>query len=586
MRTQVYCQFRRLNQPADTDPAIFGNFKQIIQSWQPRKWRESLWIAATMTPNFLNRIFLFCVILFQTGLASATDTVPERGSFATSEPIKVLFVGNSMTNRNDLPGKFKSYVESAYPGMQIEVAMLAPDGETLSGHKSAGAVAAKIKVMRPNYLILQPGAEILAGYQIDDSPRVLMEPVQFFAATQFFMDQAHAVAAVPVLFSYQLKRASASFDLGFIDYPFSHAAQLGHAKLVQAGTMISDLPIPLQQKLIAADGMHPSPMGTLAGAITIAQTLFGAPPLINGPVEIPQTLAVELTPEIYAQLNASTRKILASGSEIVPKPPAYSPLTWPESNVGQRFDARLSGLWRSRQSGIRYSFGSQLKLKQISNPGAPADWKVELTDYQLAAALRYTRTLSTSQALNLNLMSGQPYKIQIQQSKNGLHLLAWTENSQSLRQYRSAHFQRIDALSATDKNYFAALDKTYKSLNETPNNRLAAALTKHFATMNQLIPEPEMHAIMGAFKRSEWDEINAAECMDTEGAGERALAYIQAAVVLHPQSSDAQVALGMAQAKRGNSVAARQAFAAAKVNPMSYTADYINQELAKLPTQH
>ncbi len=537
-----------------------------------------------MTPKLLNLMLLFCAILFHTSLVSASE--PVREPVPGSAPIKFLFVGNSMTNRNDLPGTFKRYVESKYPELEIEVAMLAPDGETLNGHKNTGAVAAKIKEMRPNYLILQPGAEILAGYQIDDSPKVLTEPVKFFAAAQFFMDQAHAVDAIPVLFSYQLKRTTLGVDLAFIDYPFARAAQLGEAKLVRAGQMIADLSGPLQQSLIAGDGMHPSPIGTLAGAIAIAQTLFGAPPANTNTrqVETPLTQP-EVTADIYAQLNSSSRKILADGVENKPTTPDYNPLTLPENAAGQSFEAHLSGIWRSRQSGIRYSFGSQLQLQQVAKPGASAHWEVELTDYQLAAALRYKRTTPNSHALSFDLIGGQPYKIQIQRLKDGLRLLAWSENSQSMKYYRTAFFQRVEAQSATDKKYFSALNQIYENLNNKGKAGLAGALTTHFAAMNRLISPSEMQGIMGSYKRSEWDELNVAYTLETEGFGELALAYIKAAVALHPQSSDAHVALGMAQAKRGNISAARQAFAAAKVNPASYTADYIDQEIAKLPTQ-
>lgn len=262
-------------------------------------------------------------VLFQSAPANAVSGINHNNQVKL-EPLKFLFVGNSMTNRNDLPGTFKRYVETSYPGMQIDVAMLAPDGETLGGHKNSGAVAAKIMAMRPNYLILQPGAEILAGYQIDDAPRVLKEPTDFFDAAAFFIEQANAVSAVPVLFSYQLNRAAMTIDVGFIDYPFARAAAHPGTKLVNAGIMISDLPASLRPSLIAADGMHPSPIGTAAGAIAIAQTLFGAPPLTTMTAKTQFNLAREITPEIYMQLNASAQKMLSDRVQALPQRPIYA----------------------------------------------------------------------------------------------------------------------------------------------------------------------------------------------------------------------------------------------------------------------
>jgi hypothetical protein len=69
------------------------------------------------------------------------------------KPIKILFIGNSFTQRNDLPGLLASL--AAGRGLAIQNELISSGGASLRTHWNAGKAAAAIKTGEFNYVVLQ-----------------------------------------------------------------------------------------------------------------------------------------------------------------------------------------------------------------------------------------------------------------------------------------------------------------------------------------------------------------------------------------------------------------------------------------------
>ncbi|MBL7712599.1 MAG: hypothetical protein JNL13_09055, partial [Chitinophagaceae bacterium] len=72
---------------------------------------------------------------------------------AQGKKLNVLFIGNSYTATNDLPGMAKKVALSA--GDTLIVDSYSPGGNTLQMHAANPAVASKIAVGTWNYVVLQ-----------------------------------------------------------------------------------------------------------------------------------------------------------------------------------------------------------------------------------------------------------------------------------------------------------------------------------------------------------------------------------------------------------------------------------------------
>jgi hypothetical protein len=69
--------------------------------------------------------------------------------------VSVLFVGNSLTQANDLPAVFKRFAAESSLHADVEVSSLTPGGATFYDHWKRGEAAARLREQRPNFLILQ-----------------------------------------------------------------------------------------------------------------------------------------------------------------------------------------------------------------------------------------------------------------------------------------------------------------------------------------------------------------------------------------------------------------------------------------------
>src|ERR1700720_1965838 len=74
---------------------------------------------------------------------------------ATAGSVSVLFVGNSLTEVNDLPNVFKRFAADSSLHLQIETSAISPGGAFLSDHWKRGQAVAFLHERRPNFLVLQ-----------------------------------------------------------------------------------------------------------------------------------------------------------------------------------------------------------------------------------------------------------------------------------------------------------------------------------------------------------------------------------------------------------------------------------------------
>lgn len=191
-------------------------------------------------------------------------------SFATNGEIRILFIGNSITNRNDLPSTFAKYVAKAYPNKKITTEMIAPDGQTLFGHHQTGKAQATIETKKWDYIVLQEGSDIVPTFRLN-SQSYALPAHQFYEEAKYFIDIAKAHNATPILLQYWYL----DWRFTYMDHVIAKAATENHISYAPTGRVVNTLPTNIQQQLLAKDGLHPSVLGTNLMAITLAQTLFG-----------------------------------------------------------------------------------------------------------------------------------------------------------------------------------------------------------------------------------------------------------------------------------------------------------------------
>jgi hypothetical protein len=189
------------------------------------------------------------------------------GARPDAEPLRVLFVGNSLTTTNDLPANVAALANAG--GKAIEVGKVTVDGYALEDHWNRGDVRRELATGDWDVAIMQQGPSALLESQVN---------LRQWAVR--LAEEARAAGTRPALMSVwpESYRREALADV-IVSYRV--AAQEAGADYFPAGdawlrAWQCDRAVPLYGR----DGFHPSRQGTHLAALVVYGRLFKAPLLV------------------------------------------------------------------------------------------------------------------------------------------------------------------------------------------------------------------------------------------------------------------------------------------------------------------
>jgi hypothetical protein len=190
-------------------------------------------------------------------------------------PLHVLFVGNSYTSCNDLPGLLER-LAAAGRRRRISTAIEARDGGTLEAHVRDGRAGKRIASQAWDYVVLQEQSMlpvVAVERMLEWGPRLDEAVRERGARTLLF--QTWARAGKPDM---QPPLVAAYDDLARACNAARGAA--GGVTVVPVGqawqrALAADRPPALH----VADGSHPTPAGTYLAACTFYSVILGASPV-------------------------------------------------------------------------------------------------------------------------------------------------------------------------------------------------------------------------------------------------------------------------------------------------------------------
>ena len=193
-----------------------------------------------------------------------------------SSCVRVLFLGNSYTSTNDLPGMFASLAAAA--GRRVDVAMVANGGETLADHSASADDAAQLSADTWDYVVLQEQSEI---------PAMPTGRPQMQTAVRSLVARIRTTGAVPILFETWAHRDGMP-TAGLRDFSAMQTALAEGYR--QAGSQAGIGVVPVGDAWATAiardsslelwqpDGSHPTAIGTWFSAAVMVHALLEADP--------------------------------------------------------------------------------------------------------------------------------------------------------------------------------------------------------------------------------------------------------------------------------------------------------------------
>ncbi|MGA7742356.1 MAG: DUF4886 domain-containing protein, partial [Polyangia bacterium] len=199
-------------------------------------------------------------------------------------PVTVLFVGNSFTYVNDLPGHTAAIARSL--GNRVDVAMAAPAGYTWEQHAQDAHTRAKILERAWDFVVLQEQS------QRPDWPAFqLRQSVIPFALELDQLARQERLESHSVFFETWGHRDGDRFNCAhfpetcsyegmqrLLSATYAQIANRTEARLAPVGTAWREVRMRHPEiVLYAGDGIHPSRQGTYLAACVIYVTLFKKP---------------------------------------------------------------------------------------------------------------------------------------------------------------------------------------------------------------------------------------------------------------------------------------------------------------------
>jgi hypothetical protein len=203
------------------------------------------------------RVFLAAV--------AAALVLPASVADARVGSLRVLFVGNSLTESNNLPGVVASLARSS--GRRLEYGTVVFPGYSLEDHWNQGDARAALASGDWEIVVMQQGPSALPEGQAH---------LRLWAGR--FADEARAHGIRPALLTVWPESFRGRAALLQVVASYRNAATAARATLLPGGAAwweawSCDYRIPLY----GPDGFHPSRLGTYAAALVVYGRLFKAP---------------------------------------------------------------------------------------------------------------------------------------------------------------------------------------------------------------------------------------------------------------------------------------------------------------------
>ena len=199
---------------------------------------------------------------------------------AAAASVSVLFIGNSLTQANDLPTVFKRFAAESSLHVDVDVRSITPGGALFYDHWRRGEAVARLREQHPNFLILQ-----------GQSTEPLFAPQNFSYYAALFKTEADRVGARTVLFSTWARSTSDPYykesTSGGSPTEMQTRLNSAYASLAQTtGATLAPVGVAWQRAQQVAseiqllDGtQHPSPAGTYLASAILFRALFNTSPV-------------------------------------------------------------------------------------------------------------------------------------------------------------------------------------------------------------------------------------------------------------------------------------------------------------------
>ncbi len=205
---------------------------------------------------------------------------------STETPIRVLFIGNSYTYFNNLPGVLSEFGTSEGSGPQIVTEMVVAGGATLKQHFEGSRAVRTIREGNWDYVVLQEQSTLGRSKYINGRPTI-NQPDTFHEFVRLLHEEIKRSGGKTVLMLTWARQSSPQHQATLTNAYMSIGKELG-VHVAPVGLVWKEVNERNKDiELFMEDGSHPGPQGTYLAACVMYTTITG-----KSPVHLPNLLKV------------------------------------------------------------------------------------------------------------------------------------------------------------------------------------------------------------------------------------------------------------------------------------------------------
>lgn len=429
---------------------------------------------------------------------------------------KVLLIGNSLTERNDLAAASEEALRRALPKKTYEIKAITEEGYSLKQHLE-GEASDLLRTCEYEVVVLQERGSLTSSWMMNGA-RQHGYPKKYLDVVGEFVKLANACGTK--VYVYQTWSQNAD-DMPYIRYANRLIEEEHQVEVIPIGDYVWAYRKDAQKPTFGADGYHPSSEGTLLAAALIADQVSGG--------RLCRGLALtggELRMLSYERACMSQVPELHEAQR-----PSYvsEPVLEPLANETNNFE----GSWTSTRGGTRLSFLTVMDFSQ--------DNVVNVTEYTALARLREHAPVvvqGDGLAEFAFSSSGVAFNVAARAAEGELKILT-RSGSPDRRSYATATYRR----SSSTSSYQRQLTKLYDSLDAAKSSdELVSAVGRHYSELSTLLIEEGMTSLADQISPNEWYLLLPAASFERNGYKQRAEIYLQAATKIYGDSLDAGLA--------------------------------------------
>jgi len=362
-----------------------------------------------MKESFQKRGFILAAMVTLMLVAGASSMVFGRGSLTSSlafhrrppktvqalapqkdQPLRVLFIGNSLTYYNNLPHLLEQLASSSDVPRKLRTRLVGFGGATLHSHWERGEALKAIREGPWDYVVLQEQSALGAVCMVNGTRWITPDPEFFHQYARLFDKEITRSGAKTIFFLTWARKDTPPREQATLTYAYMKIAGELQAIVAPVGIAWQEARTGESElSLYLEDGSHPSSSGSYLAACVFYSVLYEKSPLglsaritgnpidDRGVIDPKKTaVLVDLSETDAGRLQRiawqTQRRLTAAGGYIeTPKPPPPRLPTLPTGHKPAIAD--LEGLWKGRIKLYQQPGTMELRLNRLGEV-----WKAEV----------------------------------------------------------------------------------------------------------------------------------------------------------------------------------------------------------------